>query len=356
MSASSKIATQGFFRPADASLTPEKEPRLTPAGQDADSMFRAFVMTLLDSMQAHPKTNSDLLGAILTRHFTFFPEHRSSISGLLTAKERMQQLLQDVPQSKLINTMAYTLRQMAIDEILANPTAYRPAFSGVALGLTEQLMRQPGTPLHQCALIALATVLAMPLEILETNTGQDLHRRYQHNLRLEKTSTNPRLVVQKKEDQYFARVSHPELFNLKSHVLQNGSAVAQEGLSSQKLLHAVALIKKDDARLQKQYTTLVNRLATMLQAGEITKADLIDAYSRSIPTQDIASMHNLDSKYMQEKQIEPALSADSKTLDASVMPLVHALSKAMVLGYMQEEQVFNAIDSRHATDRLPNPV
>ena len=356
MSASAKIATQGFFRPADASLTPEKEPLLAPAGQDADSMFRAFVMAFLDSTQAHPKINSDLLGTVLTHHFSSFPEHKSSLAGLLTAKECLQQLLQDVPQSKLINAMAYTFRQIAVDEILANPTAYRPAFSGVALGLTEPLMRQSGTPLHQCALIALATALAMPLEILETNTGQELHRRYQHNLRFEKTSTNPRIVVQNKQEQYLARVAHPEWFNFKSHRLQNSPAVEQGGQTSQKLLHAVAMIQKDDERLQKQYKTLFNRLATMLQAGEITKDELIDAYSRNIPTKEIASMQNLDSQYMQEKQIEPAFSAGSKTLDASVTQLVHALSKAMVLGYMQEEQVFNSIDSRHAADRLPNPA
>ncbi|KTD20190.1 OTU domain-containing protein [Legionella londiniensis] len=353
MATSLKYTAQVFFKPAaDASLKPGKKAFVSP-GADADSMFNALVLNLVDNVQKHPRLNSELLGNILSRHFAYFPEHKPRVPGLMTPAERMQHMLREIPLGNVVESLAYTLRQMAVDELLENPAHYRAAFLAASSGLTEKQMRKPQTPLHECALIALAKKLSLPVEIIESAEYQELPVRRQYNLGVENPKTNPRLVFKKHGQQYSAQVSAPETFeNLQMH---SGLLKAREQtINHLDLADAMFQIEQDNERLQKKFDLLVNRLSTMVQAGELTKDDLLETYVKNTPTSEEAQSQDLDSKIMRKGCISFKRNrlgvadsyAEKTTEERTISQLVEKLAEAITLGYMNEARVFNEIENR----------
>lgn len=256
-------------------VVPEPTPQVPPSMVRVDCGFKALSIGLLDHILHQPRAHQEAFRKILEQHFQYFPEHQPT-QNLLTVAEKIQILTQRLPLGECINLLAYTLRQMAVDEILSHPTYYRKAFPYPLL--SPQEMRHPQTPMSNLALIALAHRLQLPLTLRISSLGQELPYSQTIEGARYHPLNNPEVIVHQSERLFFAEVYHEQHFKsaaltspleLKSHhrFPEDPSVQALEDC-----------LKQDHDLKQERYEHFLHRLNTLLTTHELTEAHLIDLY------------------------------------------------------------------------------
>ena len=357
MMTTTKHATNhGFFGQVIAqNISSQAKKALVDVGGQGDCGFRAVAAGIVDNFLINPRLKGDLLGNLLPRHYNYFPQHRHNVSGLITPAERMEQLITQVRMPELIQTLAYTLRQIAVDELCAKPAHYRGAFANQHEQTAPEIMRKPSTWIDETAIAALSNALDLPIEVNMVSHGKELPVRLQYNI----SSKNQGVVMQLQDVHYMPRVTHSERFTtVKSQQASRIKAAEDVASTDPSLTEILTKIAEENKHLVHEFENTRNRLSAMVAAGELNKQDLLAIYIKGMATSDylpgrvkyIGIEHgNQDffAAIMKAQQGVAAVELSTASYDEQVInELVHGIARAVSIGHMNAADVFAEIDNK----------
>lgn len=348
----------GFFNHKGPLVVANVEPPKFPVyvGHEADSGFRAVAAALIDSVLANPQAHRALVARLLRRHHEYFPAPQPA-SPLLRAEERLITQTRTLPAlARLVRDMAYTLRQVAVDELCANPEYYREAFVGQHDKHLPALMRQSTTRLGDYAMAAMANGLHIPIAVREVSIGKDLPRlQYYGSVNREDDAFADMLCLQLQQNCYLASVRCPARFK---PVGELRLAVCQPNphkISSDPELSDIQnRISREDERLIKSFNQHVRRLSIMMAAGELVREQLLSTYIKSVG-HDGQSRHAgvaqgtqsfFEDVFQHAKPVSfHLLTPERISHDAQLnKELIHALARAISIGQLDDGLVYEQIN------------
>ena len=299
-------------------------------GGNGDCGFRAIAAGILDVEGQGIR----LLKQILSRHFNYFPGHQAKVSLTQTPEEQLRVLSSRIRLSELLPAMAYTLRQLAVDELCKNPDKYRGAFVSLHEGTTPEKMRQRGTWIDESSIAALARCIGIPVIVLVMERKQELPLRLTYG----GPSEEKPITIKLSHGHYMPRVVSTRFDQLQaqpSPVLEP-TIPADSGEKDPSMDEILAKIAKADQFLIEEYRRVRGIISAAIAAGELDKNSLMSMYINSIPTSDyLEGRHDLRAA---ARQFE----ANGFELSGRVEEeLAHALTQAIVHGQVDIEQINN---------------
>jgi hypothetical protein len=354
---SQRYVNHGFFSSQEPTAvdTYEIKPAFIDVGGNGDCGFRAVAAGLIDNFLQHPRMNADLLNKVLACYFSYFPAHRTTLPGLVTAAERMQQLIKDVRMGDLISAAAYTLRQIAVTEMCTHPERYRGAFVERNEGTTPEDMRKSTTWIDESSIAALANALAISIEVQVVERGKTLPMRLRYN---DLGAGTPPVVMQLKNGHYTPRVSLVERFTSVNSQCVRKVQPVNTVTADPELPEIYATIAREDERLVVAFENAYDRLALMVAAGELSKDDLLAMYVKGMADSDYLSgrithvciehgnQHFFDAIIRAQRGSPQDSSPTSGNDKVIVDELIHALARAFTIGQMSADHVFASIDEK----------
>lgn len=326
-------------------------------GGQGDCGFRAIAAGLIDNFNVFPRLNKPLLQKVLQSHLSYYPQHRPLIQSLEDPRQLMAQVLRRIDMSELIPSMAYTLRQLAVDEMVKNPAQYPGAFVQNNEHTSPAEMRCSRTWIDESSISALAYALDLPIDVRVIIKGKELAASpLKYNANVKSSITNPTVVIELERQHYRPCLVKPEAF--KSNVYDSKPPLSPVQMNivdrdMQEILQEIAEVEK---HMLETFERTRDRLITMVEAGELTKKNLLDLYIKGISTSDYLQgrVKHVDQEYHADffsraiAQL-PNHSSSQSCDDAIVAELVHALSRAISIGDMRAEDVFTQVDAQQYT-------
>ncbi|MCP0914763.1 hypothetical protein NKV53_10550 [Legionella sp. 27cVA30] len=351
------IAGQGFFQPVKSSEQTAVRKEYVNVGGNGDCGLRAVMACVLDNFLSNKRFKMNAFNEFLSQHFIYFPQHKPSLAGLVTGSERLQQVIKQVGMPELLPAMAYTLRQMMVKEIMANPEKYRGAFVRIPDGAyvdadtSPVKMRQPSTYVDETGIAAIAQVLDIPVKVNVVADGKELPMKLRYN----ETSVNPEAIIQldSQHKHYMPMVMEKQRFASVLHSARVIKPVEQEA-EDLPMPEIMARIEAEDKRLLEEYDSMVHRLQAMVAAKELTKQDLLQIYVKSMPSSDylrgriqhVGTEHGHAHFFDAITQAHATNAAKPIVLPESneqqiVNELIHALARAYTINHISKN-VFSA--------------
>jgi len=358
MAAPLLTATQGFFQQHPAvqldKAKPTKKHSLVDVGGHGDRGFRAVAAGLIDSFLSNPRVKGEFLTKILGRHFACFPQHCSGAAGYFTPSEYMAQLIKQVSMPELVQTLAYTLRQLCVDELCAHPERYRRAFVNQHGNTSPEMMRKSADWTNESEIAALARALDVSIVVGTVNDGKELPKRIQYN----EGSLFYTINMQLQDSHYIPVLTHAERFKTVQH--QGGRTIspANNHPNDPDLADILVTIAVEDKHLLNEFDRIHNRLAAMVTAGELNKADLIALYVKGMATSESERGHtnyvgcehgsqDFFASLLQTRASRGIVELSHHSHDAQVKNyLVDGIARTISIGQMSAKAVFALIDNK----------
>lgn len=270
----------GFFSKAltQQGIKPVNEHQFVNLVQEK---FHAVAIALIDSLQESPRGNDPALKQILELFYKCFPKYINN-QLYLTLPERMQKVLNNPRKSELVESMAYVLRQLAVDELYKNPLKYKDAFNGASPDTAKNYFRMPQTELAESALNALAHKLEIAITLSYLEPGKGL--RMKVICGDASGQPNPKLEIQVQEGHYFPGVAHDSTFTHMDHLIA-GSLKELNPVNEEEgtLADILYLIAEDNKLILQTYTEWYKRILKMVDANELSYEQLRDLYISCLP-------------------------------------------------------------------------
>ncbi len=362
MASSPGVTKQGFFgNPAVPTSVAAKSHKaaLMDMGGNGDC-FRALAAGIVDNFLSANRIKNDFYNQLMVRHLAYFPQHRPTAVGLMTPSERMSQIIKRVNTAELINALAYTLRQIAVDEVIANPAEYRAMFTGQAQ-MTPDVMRNPANLLDKVALAAVSKALSMSIDVRVSTQGKELALRVKYN----PTATNSKVTLQWHDDYCIPFIANQTAFTtVKSKPIRVVEpASAQDSQQDYSELHSV--IDQDDARILAEFQNVKHRLEVMVSAGEINEDDLINIYITSLHHKaeagkyHVGTEHGTSALFAVIERAKNGVNTGAMLVEAhqqdTAEGLVKAIARNVSFGLMSSAEVFEQIDNKEShSSRAPS--
>ncbi|KTC64748.1 Predicted cysteine protease (OTU family) (plasmid) [Legionella adelaidensis] len=358
---------QSFFKHPVTGVKSVKEPAKVGAfvnvGGRGDCGFRSVAAGFLDNILARNRVRNDVITKVLNRHFQYFPHHRpqrGTLKGELhTPAEIMQQVINKVTLSELVQTLGYTLRQLAVDEFVVHPNKYRGAFVNDTEATHPAQMRQIHTYIDETAIAALAEVLNTPIEVKVVEAEKELPLKLKYNAEGE----NPAIVVQLQNHHYVPKVVDVKRFTTVG--LQASRAISPVNLANEEpsMEEILKLIASEDKRIHAEFQAHKNRLTTMVSAGELSKKDLLNLYVDGMRNSDylrgrtkyVGLEHGNQQFFntLLTAQSEGVVAAKAGSYDRQVVDaLIHGIARAISIGQMNTNDVFAQFDQEEAVSAV----
>jgi hypothetical protein len=256
------------------------KPTLVDVGDKKDGGFQAASAAIISNVLTKPKINSDLLIQLLGHHARYVALPIET--GHLTPTQRFEKMLVK-PEilAQFTRDLAYTLRQLAVDEMCKFPKKYLLAFIGsnAPTSLTE--MREPGAWIHPVAMDALANVLKLPITVNEIKPGKELQKQHHYGPD-KKHSFCDEIVLQKERNHYVPQIIQVERFKSASaHVTHPVKVLPHTPAIDVNLEIILESVKQESHELICVFEQHVRRLRTMVQAGEVNKKSLLAVHTQN---------------------------------------------------------------------------
>ncbi|HBI21560.1 MAG TPA: hypothetical protein DDY37_03075, partial [Legionella sp.] len=255
-----------FIRTPGASVyrSPEHKPgAFVDVGGTGDCGFRAIAAGLMEwySMPVLTKGRNALLESFWVRFDVLFPAHAHQ-TAVLTPMQRLQQLKKRVPYHQLVVEIAYTLRQIAVDELCAYPDQYPGAFVGENEGTSPTMMRKMTTWIDESSLAALSNALHLPITVNVVEGAKSLPHRLQYNV----DPGCPSVLIQLEKGHYVPYLRDPILPARPS--LVPTIAPAKDDLAfDRNLPEILVMIAEDQKRMKDKFESIRETLETQLLLG-----------------------------------------------------------------------------------------
>lgn len=271
----------GFFTrtPAAQNNTQTRTPQFVNFGKN---LFLAVSGAFIDAAANGSRISDATLKTVLERFFAYYPKFKSS-QPYLTPSERMGFLINGARKSDIVECNAFVLRQIAIDEIYANPLNYKEVFDGLKPSTSNGYLRDPEVFMPVSALRALTQSLAITLTLSHVEHGKELRMKEIYN---NSAITSPKLdlALQVQGEQCFPKVKNKADFAYVGQLAINPpQPVENENEKAGTIADKVALIAEDNKRLIQSYSQWRKNLLTMLDDHELTTANLVNSYIKFLP-------------------------------------------------------------------------
>ncbi|MDX1836334.1 hypothetical protein DIZ81_02115 [Legionella taurinensis] len=377
------MSTSSFFRdparvkpnqgvaPTYSKVVKRQEPAFVDVGGHGDCGFRAIAAALVDKlltknnfpMNARSRGIEDLFKRLLARHFKLFPMKHGS--GLKTVTERVRDLVDSparmvdspVKMAEFIDKLAYTLRQIAVDEMVTYPENYRGAFVDNTEGTSPAEMRQQSTWIDETALAALANALHIPITVKMVEPNKEIPAMKYHG-QAESQGVGE-VVIQLQGQHYIPRVSQPERFQLVANQpVPPIEPNPEQSKPDPEMPAILARIEAEDKRLLAEFDYYKSLLANMVQYGNLNKDQLIAMYVKGLGSSDYlrGRIRQVGLEYGNEHffaeitsraQNKPAIIALNRESNESqvVNELIHAIARAVSIGQLDSKLVLDMIEN-----------
>lgn len=353
------MITTGFFGHRSNNESKKTLSDYIDVGGMGDCGFRsiaaAFVSKLLTT---DARAYEEILNRFLKKHFEFFPQQEPE-GRLLRPLERLKLMVKNsVDMAKFVSTFAYTLRQMAVDEILTHPEQFRGAIvkNQEVMPVSAQAMREPGTWIDETAIAAIAN-LGLPISVRVVEKGKVLPMQlhYQANSTNRKTFATP-IEIQLQAGHYIPKVADTSLFDKVKSVSTTSIKPAAHTSTDPELSEILNRIQEADEMLLADFKRTKKRLVIGVQTGEINKEQLLDIYIKGMKSSDylqgrikyVGVEHgnqNFFNAIEDKKHGLSIVKTDSKPEEDEVtMELIRAIARATSIGQMDAAQVFSTIE------------
>jgi|GEM_PF-4270608 len=328
------MGATGFFKHSPQIVAKVEQPKsLVYVGTEAESACRAVAAALVDNVLAHPNA------------------HRAVLARLSQSGDRVRQMARN-PQvlAKLIAELANSLKQIAIDETLANPEYY---FVGEQGEIKLMNLCESGTLDGRDAIAALDKVL-LPIELRERASKDELPL-------LHRSANVDAVQVHILQDRFLASVRDPARFKALGETRLTLYPVDSQATVPEQDVSAIQLqVRRKKEELIKSYGQNLRRLDTMLTAGELSREQLLSAYIEGLGNQQASAYRHVahgsqaffDELLNQGKPFSWQASDTRRFSHEEQLgrELVQALARGISLGQIDEDRVFEPVErqSRNA--------
>lgn len=344
-----------------------KTPGIVDAGGRGDCGFRAVAVGIIDNVVNNPSGNHSLFNELLKRYALKYSLPPLRTGGLFTPQERSLEIIQAFSRpyemAKFIIRMADILRQIAVDEVVKYPDIYRGAIISDNENTSPEIMRKPETWIDETAIAALANAIELPVIVKVTEPGKELFMREGYGPKKGQNKVDP-VVIHLQSKHYQAEVSNTTPFANVSHQEVDFSVLSQEPVDDPDMPELLAKIAKADAQVMDHYEANINRLRTMVECKEIARESLLDIYISAMAESDYlrGRIRYVGLEHGNQTFFEDALKqqAAGQTINVSkdyemqlTNELVHAIARAVSIGQLDENKVFDRMEQPAMGTRMP---
>ncbi len=241
------------------------------------TMFPAVAVALIDLFKGNPRISDKTAKAMLEPFYAMFPKYISD-QAYLTPSERIAMLIKNIRTSELVELLSYVLRQIAVNEFMANPLAYREVFEGLTPETPVDYLRNVTTELPMSALFALAEPLDLTVHLSIVESGKELRKKEVYG---SGAAQNAVIALQVQGDQYFPRVYHPSDFAYVGQLAVKTIEPATR--TTETVAKALEIVAANNQHCQTQFMQKSKLFLNMVAAGELTKEQLLDLYVEFLP-------------------------------------------------------------------------
>lgn len=346
------MAISGFFNNPQVQQEVKKSAELHAIAIGGEQ-FHAVAVALLDSFKRSTRVNEVTLKKILERIYTLYPKLISN-QPYLTANDRFQMLINNTRKNELVNCVAKVLRQLAVEEIFANPTQYREVFLGVDPKTLQSSFYEDHVHLPPAALDALSRSLGLNVQLYFVEQGKELRKKVSFNHHVGHASRVD-LTLQVQGDQYFPYVKYENDYTYVGQLaISPIKPLEHNEVQTGTLAGMMEEIAEEDNRLRIAFEQHRKRLMSMVDAGELTKKQLVDLYIAFLPLENSSYTNNSGFFYRLEgANRKPLVNETPKQADSAVSQLlVDSLAAWMSTKHIDADDLFERFEGK-TSPRVP---
>ncbi|KTC76991.1 OTU domain-containing protein [Legionella brunensis] len=349
------MSTARFFSPTNLDKNSTVKPAIGPDFVDVgerDNCFKAMAVGIINKVLSEKK-NTPELSRLLKRHFEYFPEQKPALR-LATPVENVFALKGNM--AEFIQTLAYTLRQIAVDEMVSNPEYYHDVFynkEGMPISPAE--MRLGTTWIDEKnAIAATAMATGFPFKIYTVATDKELHMLSHYGKAGETKPVAMQLHNDSKTDHYLPQVNEPRYFRGVKSTTMRGAIEPQEVARKEDpdLQDILTRIEDEESRLLGDYRDAQGRLMAAVDAGEVSQEQLIDIYIAGInkdnPQRYVGVEHGSEHFFrtIKDKRLDMPVTRPKfeKHDEQFTKQLVNAIARAVGIKHQDPVKVFDKVE------------
>lgn len=289
-------------------------------------VFRALAIAIMDNLKGGVSLPEMALKKIFQRFVDYFPAAKKTLT---------------IDQETL-GYLAFALRQIAVDEALANPADYQELFFGLDSEVEINSLRQVDTPLGPCVVAAVARALNITVTLSFKRAAEELRARQVLN---KIDSSHFAITLQVQDGVYFPCVKNQTYF----------AAIGQLSTTPVKFLmpsnsgtieDALNIISHDNEILWKRYQEYRNRLMSTANENALSFRDLAQLYVKDAFLPDESSRRLIAS--LEKQRAVPIVKGERDSLEQSRRKmLIDAFASGLSTGAIDEDELFDAMESSY---------
>lgn len=307
---------------------------------NGDSLLRGIAAGILDKILRKEYVHPSVISEVVTRYLARFPEDRK-ISTKVNPTERLQQLTRHLRLGQLTQKVAYVLGQIIADEFSKNDEYAHLVVNGDLS--PSAIIDDEGLD----AIIALSTALPnLPLEILMVEPNKPLFKRASFNT----TKQNPNSIVLQANNGYY----QPRLgSNAFDSVVLLPISKLNHVVDSKETPSSNTIALTEQERAISAFEEVYRPLCAMVTAGELDANDLTEIYVKSTTENSTSASRQRFRADIFEGVIAAESGLHRNSLSSGPVQfakyLAGTISKAVGLGQIKKDDVFNLIDAAQTT-------
>lgn len=307
---------------------------------NGDSLLRGIAAGIVDKMLRKEHVSSSVINEVVTRYLARFPEDRK-ISTKVNPTERLQQLTRHLRLGQLTQKIAYILGQIIADEFSKNEEYAHLVVNGDLS--PSAIIDEEGLD----AIIALSTALPdLPLEILIVEPNKPLFKRASFNT----TKQNPDSIVLQENNGYYQPRLVSNAFD--AVVLLPVSKLNHVADSKETQSNNTITITEQERAIS-AFEDVYRPLCAMVTAGELDADDLTEIYVKSTTENSKSASRQRFRADIFEGVIAAESGLHRNNLSSGPVQfakyLAGTISKAVGLGQINKDDVFNLVDAAQKT-------
>jgi hypothetical protein len=329
-----------FFNKSSVKSESKQDVQFIHVGNES---FHALAVALIDALKHGARLNDESSKKIVDNFSLYYPK-LLSVGAYLTPTERLNMLVNNhARKSELVDAMAYILRQLAVDVLLAEPVRYQDAFEGFTAKTSQSHLREPTTSLPVSALIALTESLGLTLNVWQVAHGKEVRLLERHENEQQK-SPKIALTLQVQGDILFPKVKDKREYAYVGHLpvktVPNVSPTPQSDTLAPLLEH----IAMENKQVLTVYEQTRKTLLSMVAANELSKQQLLAGYVSLLPKKSRVYTDAFFSK-LQQTNTRPATTLSFReTQQQKVGLLINSLARWVSSNQINEDQLFDSIE------------
>ena len=297
--------------------------------------FHALAFAVIDNQKNDVILPKLALEEVLSKLFKHYESYKI-IQSYLTPLERLRIILNSPKKSELVTCFAFALKQIAVDEILKNPVVYKDSFSGFTSDTLEAHLRNENTVLPSSALNALATALNIKIVLSFRDDEKKLRER---EIYPKASTSNFELELDVKEGEFAPAVKNKN--DMMMYVGKSPLPVPKPKIfvGNQTLAPQFALIDQDNQIIWKDYKHNISIINGLIVDKKLTTAQLIDLYTKFLPSSTELVLFNRLEKEFKEKE-----ATNEPDYSGNMMMLVKGLARGLSANHINSDKFFEPFE------------